>query len=45
MTREEYVKAVNAGLISGTGNDRLSPKAAAGRAQVATILMRFSFLG
>ena len=37
--------AVNAGLISGTENDRLSPKAAAGRAQVATILMRFSFLG
>ena len=36
--------AVNAGLISGTGNERLSPKADAARAQVATMLMRFSRL-
>lgn len=34
--------AVNAGLITGTGNERLSPKANASRAQVATMLMRFS---
>ena len=33
--------AVNAGLISGTDPERLSPKADATRAQVATLLMRF----
>lgn len=37
--------AVNAGLISGTGAERLSPKADAARAQVATVLMRFSAIG
>ena len=34
--------ALDAGLISGTGNERLSPKADASRAQVATMLMRYS---
>lgn len=36
--------AVNAGLISGTGHEKLSPKADAGRAQVATMLMRYALL-
>lgn len=34
--------AVGNGLIAGTGNQALSPKSGASRAQVATILMRFS---
>ena len=34
--------AVNAGLITGVGNDKLSPETDASRAQVATILMRYS---
>ncbi|MBR4703859.1 MAG: S-layer homology domain-containing protein [Oscillospiraceae bacterium] len=33
--------AVDAGLITGVGNDLLSPKTEAGRAQVATVLMRY----
>ena len=33
--------AVNAGLISGTGNGMLSPNGTATRAQVAVILMQF----
>ena len=33
--------AVNAGLINGVGNDKLSPEADASRAQVATMLMRY----
>ncbi|MGE4214159.1 MAG: S-layer homology domain-containing protein [Anaerotignaceae bacterium] len=33
--------AVNAGLISGTGNSQLDPKGSATRAQVASILMRY----
>lgn len=37
---EEMQWAVNAGLISGTGGERLSPKGDADRAQTATILMR-----
>ena len=36
--------AVNAGLITGTGQEKLSPKADAGRAQVATMLMRYGLL-
>ena len=36
--------AVNAGLITGTGNEHLSPKADAARAQVATMLMRLALL-
>ena len=36
--------AVNAGLISGTDHEHLSPKADASRSQVATILMRYSRL-
>jgi len=36
--------AVNAGLITGTGHEKLSPKADAGRAQVATMLMRYALL-
>ena len=39
--REGMQWAVNAGLISGTDPERLSPKADATRAQVATLLMRF----
>lgn len=34
--------AVNAGLITGMGNDELSPKTDASRAQVTTMLMRYS---
>ena len=33
--------AVNAGLITGVGNDKLSPETDASRAQVATMLMRY----
>jgi hypothetical protein len=33
--------AVNAGLISGTGNSQLDPQGNATRAQVASILMRY----
>ena len=33
--------AVNAGLITGAGNDKLSPETDASRAQVATMLMRY----
>ncbi len=36
--------AVDTGLITGVGDDRLSPKTEAGRAQVATVLMRFEGL-
>ena len=34
--------AVSAGLITGVGNDRLSPGTDASRAKVATMLMRYS---
>ena len=33
--------AVNAGLITGVGNDKLSPETEASRTQVATMLMRY----
>ena len=33
--------AVDAGIINGVGNNQLSPKTNASRAQVATMLMRF----
>lgn len=33
--------AVNTGLISGAGNEKLSPETDASRAQVATIMMRY----
>ena len=33
--------AINSGLIAGTGNNMLSPKTAATRAQVATIIMKY----
>ena len=33
--------AVNTGLITGVGNDKLSPETDASRAQVATMLMRY----
>ena len=36
--------AVDAGLISGIGHEKLSPKADASRAQVATMLMRYALL-
>ena len=36
--------AVDTGLITGVGDDRLSPKTEAGRAQVATVLMRYDGL-
>lgn len=36
--------AVNAGLISGVGNSRLSPKTDASRMQVVTMLMRFEII-
>ncbi len=36
--------AVDIGLITGVGDDRLSPKTEAGRAQVATVLMRYEGL-
>ena len=38
---EALVWAVDAGIMSGTGNNTLSPGGNATRAQVATILMRF----
>ncbi|MEQ2616124.1 S-layer homology domain-containing protein, partial [Intestinimonas aquisgranensis] len=34
--------AVEQGLITGVGNDRLEPRGQATRAQAATILMRFA---
>ncbi len=37
--------AVGTGLVTGVGDGRLSPKTEAGRAQVATILMRYEKLG
>ena len=33
--------AVDAGIINGTGNGKISPKTDASRAQVATMLMRY----
>ena len=36
--------AVGTGLITGMGNGRLSPLSAAGRAQVAAVLMRYSLM-
>jgi len=33
--------AVSVGIIQGVGNDTLSPKTSATRAQVATMLMRY----
>ena len=36
--------AVDTGLVSGVGNEKLSPETNASRAQIATILMRFSRL-
>ena len=36
--------AVNAGLITGTGSEILSPKTEASRAQVVTMLLRFEKL-
>ena len=36
--------AVDAGIINGTGNGKLSPKTNASRAQVATMLMRFDVM-
>ena len=33
--------AVNAGLVNGTGNNRLDPTGSATRAETATLLMRF----
>ena len=36
--------AVDEGIINGVGNDTISPKTSATRAQVATMLMRYSAL-
>ena len=39
--KTSFAWAVQAGIISGTGANRLSPSAGATRAQVAAMLMRF----
>ena len=42
---ESFRWAVQEGIITGVGNNKLSPKTDATRAQVATMLMRYTALG